>query len=253
MQNAGRSALDQLLDLLTDEIARRLAARSAPQRSEPDSHVPSAAPVEPIANPSPMPERVAIAPPAPDASNREPEPVADALNLRHVPSTSLMGRLALGVLFLVILINIPINLQGTVLARSIPNTASLVIQNGLLVKEANSADVWVYRDGAFRWITSLELFQQLGYRWDNVHVVEPGYLSHFEKGDPLYLILKCPSSPHIYRIEDGRKRWIVDIPTFEAEGYVWRDVRFVSCAQLRNMPDGESIPAGRGLPPPPLP
>ena len=32
-----------------------------------------------------------------------------------------------------------------------------------------------------------------------------------------------------------------------------QDVRFVPCAQLHVMLDGESIPPGRGTPPPPLP
>ena len=35
-------------------------------------------------------------------------------------------------------------------------------------------------------------------------------------------------------IEAGAKRWIIDIPTFEAEGYVWEDVKFVSCIYLHN-------------------
>ena len=42
-----------------------------------------------------------------------------------------------------------------------------------------------------------------------------------------------------------------DIPTFEAEGYRWRDVQFVPCDDLRLVPDGETIPFGAG--PPPLP
>ena len=154
---------------------------------------------------------------------------------------------------LVALINIPLNAQGVALARSIPSSASLVIANGLLVKEAASPDVYVYRDGAFHWITSLDAFQQLGYRWAEVHVVEQGFLNQFAKGRPHYVLLKCDGSPNIYRLDAGRKRWIVDIPTFEAEGHVWTDVKFVPCAYLRGLPDGDSIPPGRGTPPPPLP
>ena len=40
--------------------------------------------------------------------------------------------------------------------------------------------------------------------------------------DPI--LLKCPTSPHIYLLEGGQKRWVKDIPTFEAEGYRWSDV-----------------------------
>ncbi len=162
-----------------------------------------------------------------------------------------MLRLAVGVFLAVVLINIPYNLQGTALARSIPNSASLVIANGLLVKEASSTDVYVYRDDAFHWITSLDAFEHFGYRWQNVHIVEDGFLKQFVKGRPVYVLLKCDGSPHIYRLENGQKRWIVDIPTFIAEGHVWEDVRFLSCSDLRALPDGDSIPPGRGAPPSP--
>lgn len=161
----------------------------------------------------------------------------------------LMSRLALGVIVLVVLINIPLNTQGTALARSIPDPTSLVIRNGLLVKEAGSPEVWVYRDGAFHWITSLDAFEYLGYRWANVRIVEQSFLSQYPKGRPLYVLLKCDASPNIYQLDQGRKRWIVDIPTFVAQGYIWDDVKMVPCSYLYNLPNGDSIPPGHGRPP----
>lgn len=71
----------------------------------------------------------------------------------------------------------------------------------------------------------------------------------YEQPGPI--LLKCPASPHIYLLEDGRKRWIKDIPTFEAEGYGWNDVSFVACADLRALPDGQPIPPDAGPPPQP--
>jgi hypothetical protein len=65
------------------------------------------------------------------------------------------------------------------------------------------------------------------------------------------VLLKCRTSPHIYALENGRKRWIKDIPTFEAEGYVWEDVKMVECGYLRRLPDGPSIPEDAGPPPQP--
>jgi hypothetical protein len=67
--------------------------------------------------------------------------------------------------------------------------------------------------------------------------------------DPI--LLKCPSSPHIYLLARGEKRWIDSIETFNERGYVWRDVRFVTCDDLRSIPDGVPIPAGAGPPPQP--
>jgi len=62
------------------------------------------------------------------------------------------------------------------------------------------------------------------------------------------ILLKC-DSPHIYVLEQGQKRWIKDIATFEQEGYKWEDVRFVRCSDLRRIPDGPPIPPDAGPPP----
>ncbi len=72
----------------------------------------------------------------------------------------------------------------------------------------------------------------------------------YERADPI--LLKCDASPHIYLLENGQKRWIRDIPTFTARGYRWNDVvTWVSCEDLRSVPDGETIPPGSGSPPQP--
>lgn len=72
----------------------------------------------------------------------------------------------------------------------------------------------------------------------------------FERSNPI--LLKCVASPHIYLLEGGKKRWVKDIPTFEAQGYRWSDVATgVLCSDLRAIPDGEPIPPGSGAPPQP--
>lgn len=68
---------------------------------------------------------------------------------------------------------------------------------------------------------------------------------------PVPVLLRCSQSPHIYVLEDGEKRWIDTIDTFDERGYVWRDVHSVPCADLRAVPDGVSIPAEAGTPPQP--
>jgi hypothetical protein len=71
----------------------------------------------------------------------------------------------------------------------------------------------------------------------------------YEHAEPI--LLKCSTSPHVYRLQAGQKRWIRDIPTFEAEGYRWSDVQHVPCDDLRVVPDGETIPPSAGPPPKP--
>jgi hypothetical protein len=71
----------------------------------------------------------------------------------------------------------------------------------------------------------------------------------FEQPPPI--LLKCYSSPHIYLLDRGEKRWIENMETFEDRGYVWRDVQMVPCDDLRSLPDGVPIPASAGPPPQP--
>ena len=163
----------------------------------------------------------------------------------------LMARLAVGLLAAVVLINIPFNRYGTTLATAMPDSATLVIRDGLVVKEEDDEQIYVYRGERFRWISSLDAFEHFGYTWGDVHIVEDGFLDRYEIGAPLHVLLKCNGSPHIYRLEGGKKRWIRDIETFEAEGHIWEDVKLVSCGYLRGLPDGETIPPDSGPPPQP--
>ena len=260
--------LDELLDWLADEVAARLQARGAPAGGSQQAALeePPAPPAEcsrtggfcATAQAQPgaqgAPEQEVGEPEAPAAWPMEADEGEEQVpEITALPShaATLLGRLAIGLLVAVVLINIPLSRHGAALARMIPSSAALVIRNGLLVKESDKPDVYVYEDGEFRWITDLQVFEHYRYRWENVHEVAPGFLADYKIGRPVYLIAKCPDSPHIYRLENGAKRWIVDIPTFEAEGYQWEDVQFMDCHTLASLPMGETIPPGRGPAPQP--
>jgi hypothetical protein len=161
-----------------------------------------------------------------------------------------IGRLLILVVLLLILINVPVTRYGVSLARILPETTSLIIRDGLVLK-GSGPEIYVLEEDKLRWISSLDAFEHLGLTWEDVHVVEDEFLEKFEKGTPIHVLLKCQTSPHIYRLENQQKRWIKDIDTFEAEGHVWEDVRFVSCQYLRDLPDGPPIPEDAGPPPEP--
>lgn len=139
------------------------------------------------------------------------------------------------------------------------NIAILVV---LLVQQA--------RSGRPRWLPAMHRAFAVGVilylAWSVAGLLAPPWLFRGEPADVAGLppsvqaiiyaraepiVLKCTGSPHIYLLEDGQKRWIKDIPTFTAEGYHWGDVQFVSCEDLRLVPDGETIPPGAGAPPQP--
>jgi len=272
------STTEQILDLLLDALLERQATRQAQGKPGLGRVVPPSPPApKPVITPSPAPqptaepsttepaaEKPAVEARRPSPKPPEPKPIPATKPTREprpgeegwtppqlLPSINLghtLGRLLLVLVVLAVLINVPINRYGTSLARIMPDTAALVIRDGLVLK-GSGPEIYVLEDDKLRWISSLEAFEFFGYRWEQVHVVDDSFLEQFEKGRPIHVLLKCERSPHIYALEDGQKRWIKDISTFEAEGYVWEDVKFVSCDYLRNLPDGPPIPEDAGPPP----
>ena len=271
---------EQILDLLLDALLERQAARQAkgkpglgwvpppsppapkPVITPPRAPQPKAEPssLEPtVKKPTVEARRPSPKPPAPEPTpaakpTEEPQPGEEGWTpTPPLPSINLgrtLGRLLLALAVLVVLINVPVNRYGTSLARIMPDAAALVIRDGLVLK-GSGPDIYVLEDNKLRWISSLEAFEFFGYRWEQVRVVDDSFLEQFEKGRPIHVLLKCERSSHIYALENGQKRWIKDIPTFEAEGYVWEDVKFVSCDYLRSLPDGPPIPEDAGPPPQP--
>jgi hypothetical protein len=251
---------DQILDLLWEALLERQAKRAQTARP---AQLPAAQPqpdAQPAAQPAPRPvapptaERPAAPAKKPLPMRREPRPGDAGWELPpRQPSINMgkmLGRLLIVVAFLVVLVNIPVNRYGVGLARIMPDSASLIIRDGLILK-GSGPEIYKLEDNRLRWISSLDAFDHLGLTWDDVHAVDDAFLRQFEKGAPIHVLLKCEDSPHIYRLENQKKRWIKDINTFLAEGHVWDDVRFVPCEYLRSIPDGPPIPENAGTPPQP--
>lgn len=264
------SPTDQILDLLLDALAERQSARkrsaAAPPASGAQSAPPAARTVVPPSRPEPGPaDQHRPAPktkpptkaphsaarrgegrdPQPGEEGWQPPPRQPSINLGRM-----LGRLAILVIVLIVLVNIPVTRYGVSLARILPETSSLIIRDGLVLK-GSGPEIYVLEEDKLRWISSLDAFEHLGYAWEDVHLVEDRFLGKFEKGAPIHILLKCRDSPHVYRLENQEKRWIKDIDTFVAEGHVWDDVRFVGCQYLRDLPDGAPIPEDAGVPPQP--
>jgi hypothetical protein len=162
----------------------------------------------------------------------------------------MIARLAILVIVLLVLVNIPVTRYGASLARILPETTSLIIRDGLVLT-GSGPEIYIPGEDKLRWISSMDAFEHMRLTWEDVHGVEDAFLDKFEKGRPIHVLLKCRTSPHIYRLENDQKRWIKDIDTFLAEGHVWEDVRFVSCHYLRGLPDGLPIPEDAGPAPQP--
>jgi hypothetical protein len=283
--------LDLLLDALTErqaardrtaETSRRLAGPALPPlrppaeqrlepaapREAPTTHLPLAPPPAPAIEEAATPEDVAEGPRPPRAAwsallagagdNDWPEAVKpggqEALALEEplppIQLDRMLRRLAVALVLLLVAVNIPFNRSGFSLARAMPDAQSLIVRDGLVLM-GSGEKIYVLENNQKRWITTLDAFEWHGYRWEQVNLVDDAFLDRFGDGRPLYVLLKCQQSDHIYALENGHKRWIRDIDTFVAEGFVWQDVKFVGCSDLRRLPTGVPIPPDAGSSPEP--
>jgi hypothetical protein len=248
------SKIDQLLDLLLDALQERQAARGGERPGTPPPPV-AERPIYEAPEPAVAPVSAAYhdEPDEPEPETAEEDLIPSPYIPEKLPTIHLdrmLGRLALFILAITVIMNIPFNRFGTNLARAMPDDQALVIRDGLVLK-GSGEEIYVLEDNHKRWISSLDAFEHYGYRWQQVNVVNDAFLDQFPNGPALSILKKCATSPHVYAIENGVKRWIKDIPTFEAQGYVWEDVQIVSCTELENTPTGSPIPPDAGKPPAP--
>lgn len=264
-ENQG-STTDQILDLLLDALVERQHARQAqgkagattlPEQPETDPapSVPPPRPEPPASGQFRAPaEKPRARKAPPPKQQKKPKPGEEGweppVRQPTIDMGKMIGRLAILVTALLILVNIPVTRYGVSLARIMPEASSLIIRDGLVLK-GSGPEIYVLEKDRLRWISSLDAFEHMGLTWEDVHVVQDQYLTRFEKGAPIHVLLKCRTRPHIYRLESGEKRWIKDIDTFISEGHVWEDVRFVGCTYMRDLPDGPPIPEDAGPPPEP--
>jgi hypothetical protein len=260
-----------ILSMLREVLARQAQQMGLGQTPLANATPPPAAPPvpAPVVTAAPPP----VSPPAPEPVPPTPaaEPIAAPLSADEQPlsfgerarlddyetraaepvsATSLpaiLRTIVIGLFGLLLLINLPV-FNGVALARALPDRQSLIVRDGLVLK-GDGPEIYVLEDNQKRWISSLDAFEHYGYSWEDVRVVDDTFLAQFPDGRPVHVLLKCPQSPHIYRLENDLKRWIKDIPTFLAEGHEWEDVRIVKCGQLRAIPDGDPIPPDAGPPP----
>jgi hypothetical protein len=161
-------------------------------------------------------------------------------------------------------------LYRTGIDRLTPNRLTFIGWNVINIGLLAGLLIWQWRAGRARWLPALHatfaaatipyviwtVFVILALPWlfrgDVAQVAGlPARIQQLAYDEPLPILLKCYDSPHIYLLEDGAKRWVKDIATFEAQGYRWNDVNFVACDDLRAVPQGRPIPPDAGAPPEP--
>lgn len=147
---------------------------------------------------------------------------------------SALGQILIVLIVLLVLVNLPVNYFGTGLAHLMPNSPSLVIRDGMLLKGSGS-QIYLLDEQQLRPITSPELFEKY-FQHSNINLVEDSLLAQLGQGRPVRRLLKCQGSPEIYALENGRK-YPVGKPPLTQATRPWDRVQLVSCDFLTNLPD----------------
>jgi hypothetical protein len=222
---------------------------------------------KPICQPPPLTERPALsgsghpaalvefrlaADVGPQAMDPEGATPADDQRLPSPQPSPAMGRSLAQILIvlvvLLVLVNIPLNSYRAGLVQLVPHNSAMVIHDGLLL-QGSGAEIYVVQDYKLRWISSPEAFERY-FRGGDVSTVEDSFLEQFGRGQPIRRLVRCQSSPTVYALENGRKRWVREPPPTNRAG-AWDRIELVSCSYLRDLPPGLPVPEDAGPPPQP--
>jgi hypothetical protein len=222
---------------------------------------------KPICQPPPLTERPALSGSghpaalvefrlAADVGPQDMDPEgATPIDDQRLPSpqpSPAMGRSLAQILIvlvvLLVLVNIPLSSLRAGLVQLVPHNSAMVIHDGLLL-QGSGAEIYVLQDYKLRWISSPEALDRY-FTVSSISTVEDSFLEQFGRGQPVRRLVRCPGSPTVYALENGRKRWVkVPPPTNQASA--WDRIELVSCDTLRNLSTGLPVPEDAGLPPQP--
>lgn len=126
-----------------------------------------------------------------------------------------------------------------------PTGVKMAYPNGTLIKANDSAAVYLIENGNRKEITSLTLFEKLGYNWSQVINIEPEEINnHPDGGRALYpngTLIRPSDNPNVYLLEDSQKRKVTSLLLFEKLGYNWNDVLTIYPDESKEYSDGKNL------------
>lgn len=112
-----------------------------------------------------------------------------------------------------------------------------------LIQGEGSA-IYLVAEGRRRHIPDMETFRLLGFHLKNVHQVDSAEVLRTPAGPDFSKLsndLIKGSQPPVFLLENGRRRWIRDMPTFQTMGLKLSDVQVIADEDLRLIPMGADI------------
>jgi len=109
-----------------------------------------------------------------------------------------------------------------------------------LVTSIISPAVYVISGGKKRHISSPQEFEESGYYWEDVSVVDAQILSFYPNASGITLI-RAASDEKVYLISGGLRHWVPTIIVFNRRGYNWSDVMVVDEGEVDEYEEGSRL------------
>ncbi|MBU3901665.1 N-acetylmuramoyl-L-alanine amidase, partial [Patescibacteria group bacterium] len=110
--------------------------------------------------------------------------------------------------------------------------------DGTLIKSASGETVYLVDKGLIKPILSVEIFQNLHFKWEQILIVSDQELAYYAKSDPVkYLdgtLLRAKDENTVYLIANGTPQ-PVDAAIFKARKYKWSQVLVIAQADFNNL------------------
>ncbi|MCK5387541.1 MAG: hypothetical protein KAJ39_10150, partial [Gammaproteobacteria bacterium] len=121
------------------------------------------------------------------------------------------------------------------LLEEFPEAEALVTE---LLRAIGDHRVYRLEEGKKSWIKTAKEFEDCGYDWGNIQEVSPETLASYQNLVSSGL-LRAIGNNKVYKLENGKKRWIKTAGEFNAAGHRWGDVEDVDAETLDDYPDSE--------------
>jgi len=124
-----------------------------------------------------------------------------------------------------------------------PRMKHIRVQDGTTV-------YYLTESGMKRAMMSQEAFLSYeGNKWSDIVSVSENYLSFFPDNE----LIRAWEDTKVYKIENGKRRWIKTLEAFNSLGFDWSKIAPVSPVELSAYSEGEEISGGSSITPTPSP
>ncbi|PIQ92570.1 MAG: hypothetical protein COV69_02330 [Parcubacteria group bacterium CG11_big_fil_rev_8_21_14_0_20_39_14] len=96
---------------------------------------------------------------------------------------------------------------------------------------------YLTESGLIRHIPSVGAFLSYGNRWEDIIELNPEELKIYQENELIYLV----GAHKVYKLENGKKRWIKTAEVFEKMGYDWSKIAPINLTEFGVYPEGPPI------------